>query len=94
MRRLRPRFSTLFFAGLAVLFTVLLALASLLGRSDVVIDTSSSPPAGLKRVLAGHFGLDCKPSLVVFVTWSLDYLNIDVDRLPGILGRLADVALR
>ena len=34
MRRLRPRFSTLFFAGLAVLFTVLLALASLLGRSD------------------------------------------------------------
>ena len=34
VRRLRPRFSTLFFAGLAVLFTVLLALASLLGRSD------------------------------------------------------------
>lgn len=33
-------------------------------------------------------------ALVVFVTWSLDYLNIDVDRLPGILGRLADVLSR
>jgi len=40
----------------------------LLGRSDVTIDTTSLPPGELKRVLAGHFALDHKPGLVVFVT--------------------------
>lgn len=37
-------------------------------RADLVIDTSALPPAELKRLLAGHFSLDCKPSLMVFVT--------------------------
>ncbi|PKU21496.1 RNase adapter RapZ [Telmatospirillum siberiense] len=37
-------------------------------RADLVIDTSALPPAELKRLLAGHFGLDRKPSLAVFVT--------------------------
>jgi len=43
-------------------------VSPLLGRSDVVIDTTSLPPAELKRVLAGYFSLECKPGLVVFVT--------------------------
>ncbi len=30
-------------------------------------------------------------ALLVFVAWSLDYLDIDLERLPGLLGRLADV---
>lgn len=37
-------------------------------RADLVIDTSALPPAELKRLLAGHFSLDHKPSLMVFVT--------------------------
>jgi UPF0042 nucleotide-binding protein len=37
-------------------------------RADLVIDTTSLPPAELKRVLAGHFRLDAKPALGVFVT--------------------------
>jgi len=40
----------------------------LLGRSDITIDSSALPPAQLKRLLAGHFALDRKPGLVVFVT--------------------------
>ena len=43
-------------------------VSPLLGRSDITIDTSALPPAELKRVLAGHFALDHKPGLVVFVT--------------------------
>jgi UPF0042 nucleotide-binding protein len=37
-------------------------------RADLVIDTSALPPAELKRLLAGHFELNRKPSLLVFVT--------------------------
>lgn len=37
-------------------------------RSDLVVDTSLSPPGELKRLLSGHFGLEQKPGLVVFVT--------------------------
>ncbi|MDR3440382.1 MAG: RNase adapter RapZ [Telmatospirillum sp.] len=37
-------------------------------RADLVIDTSALPPAELKRLIAGHFALDAKPPLVVFVT--------------------------
>ncbi|MTJ84389.1 MAG: RNase adapter RapZ [Telmatospirillum sp.] len=37
-------------------------------RADLVIDTSALPPAELKRLIAGHFALDQKPPLVVFVT--------------------------
>lgn len=43
-------------------------VSPLRGRADVVIDTSSLPPAELRRALAGHFGLEAKPGLVVFVT--------------------------
>jgi UPF0042 nucleotide-binding protein len=43
-------------------------ISPLRGRSDLVIDTTALPPAELKRVLAGQFGLDAKPSLTVFVT--------------------------
>jgi UPF0042 nucleotide-binding protein len=37
------------------------------GRADLVIDTSALPPAELKRLLAGHFELNHRPSLTVFV---------------------------
>jgi len=37
-------------------------------RADVVIDTSVLKPADLKRLLAGHFALDDKPALKLFVT--------------------------
>jgi UPF0042 nucleotide-binding protein len=37
-------------------------------RADLVVDTSSLPPGEFRRVLDGHFGLDSKPALVVFVT--------------------------
>jgi UPF0042 nucleotide-binding protein len=43
-------------------------LSALKARADLVLDTSSLPPAELKRVIAGYFGVDCKPTLVVFVT--------------------------
>jgi len=43
-------------------------VSPLRGRADVMIDTSSLPPGELKRVLSGHFGLDSKPALGVFVT--------------------------
>ncbi|HVI51190.1 MAG TPA: RNase adapter RapZ [Candidatus Sulfotelmatobacter sp.] len=43
-------------------------VSPLQSRSDTTIDTSALPPAELKRVLAGHFALDHKPGLVVFVT--------------------------
>jgi UPF0042 nucleotide-binding protein len=38
------------------------------GRADLVIDTSALPPAELKRLLTGHFELNRKSSLAVFVT--------------------------
>jgi UPF0042 nucleotide-binding protein len=37
-------------------------------RADVVIDTSVLKPADLKRLLAGHFALDDRPALKIFVT--------------------------
>ena len=43
-------------------------VSPLAASADLVIDTSSLPPAELKRVLAGYFELTCKPALVVFVT--------------------------
>ena len=43
------------------------------------------------RSLQGTVGL---LALLTFVTWSVDFLNIDVERLPGILGRLVDVLSR
>lgn len=43
-------------------------VSPLQGRADVTIDTSSLPPAELKRVLAGYFSLERKPGLLVFVT--------------------------
>ncbi len=43
-------------------------LTPLLGRADLVVDTTALPPAELKRLLAGHFGLERKPGLVLFVT--------------------------
>ncbi len=36
--------------------------------ADLVIDTSVSKPADLKRILAGHFSLDDRPGLKLFVT--------------------------
>jgi hypothetical protein len=33
-------------------------------------------------------------ALAVFVTWSVNFLDIDLERLPGVLGRLADVLAR
>jgi UPF0042 nucleotide-binding protein len=43
-------------------------VSPLVSRADLVIDTSALPPAELKRLLAGHFGRDHTPSLLVFVT--------------------------
>ncbi len=43
-------------------------LTPLLGRADLVVDTTALPPAELKRLLSGHFGLERKPGLVLFVT--------------------------
>ncbi len=43
-------------------------VSPLKARADLVVDTTSLPPGELKRFLAGHFRLEAKPSLVVFVT--------------------------
>lgn len=43
-------------------------ISPLRGRADLVIDTTALPPGGLKRMLAGHFGLGSRSRLVVFVT--------------------------
>jgi UPF0042 nucleotide-binding protein len=43
-------------------------LSPLKARADLVIDTSALPPGELKRAMGGHFGLDHKPGLVLFVT--------------------------
>ena len=37
-------------------------------RADLVIDTSQLPPAGLKRLIAGYFGLEERPQPIIFVT--------------------------
>jgi UPF0042 nucleotide-binding protein len=37
-------------------------------RADLVVDTSQLSPTELKRLISGHYGLDSKPPLVVFVT--------------------------
>jgi UPF0042 nucleotide-binding protein len=43
-------------------------VAPLKARADLVIDTTSLPPAELRRVLAGHFGRETKAPLLLFVT--------------------------
>jgi UPF0042 nucleotide-binding protein len=43
-------------------------VSPLRARADVVVDTSSLPPAEFKRVLAGHFALEGDRGLMVFVT--------------------------
>ena len=43
-------------------------VAPLKGRADLVIDTSSLPPAELRRVLAGHFNREERAPLLLFVT--------------------------
>ena len=43
-------------------------VSPLRARADLVIDTSSLPPAELRRVLAGHFGREAQAPLLVFVT--------------------------
>lgn len=43
-------------------------VSPLRARADLVIDTSVSKPADLKRILAGHFSLDDRPGLKLFVT--------------------------
>lgn len=43
-------------------------VSALRARADLVIDTSVSKPADLKRILAGHFALDDRPGLQLFVT--------------------------
>jgi RNase adaptor protein for sRNA GlmZ degradation len=43
-------------------------VSPLRARADLVIDTSVSKPADLKRILAGHFALDDRPGLQLFVT--------------------------
>lgn len=49
-------------------------VSALRARADLLIDTTNQPPSELKRVLAGHFGLDDDRGLVVFVT-SFAYRN-------------------
>jgi UPF0042 nucleotide-binding protein len=43
-------------------------------RADLVVDTTDLAPAALKRLLAGHYGLETDHGLVVFVT-SFAYRN-------------------
>ena len=43
-------------------------VSPLKSRADLVIDTSSLPPAELRRVLAGHFQREAKAPLLLFVT--------------------------
>lgn len=43
-------------------------MAATRDRADIVIDTSALPLGDLKRLLDGHFGLDDKPALSVFIT--------------------------
>ena len=43
-------------------------IAPLKARADLVLDTSSLPPAELRRVLAGHFRRSEQAALTVFVT--------------------------
>jgi len=43
-------------------------VAPLKARADLVIDTSSLPPAELRRLLAGHFQREEKAPLTLFVT--------------------------
>jgi len=49
-------------------------VSPLRARADLVIDTTSLPPAEFKRTLLGHFGLESERGLVVFVT-SFAYRN-------------------
>ena len=49
-------------------------VSPLRSRADVMIDTTNQPPAELKRLLAGHFGLESAGGLVVFIT-SFAYRN-------------------
>lgn len=49
-------------------------VAPLRARADLVVDTSQFNPAELRRVLAGHFGLDRGPGMSVLVT-SFSYRN-------------------
>ena len=49
-------------------------VAPLQARADLVLDTSQLNPADLRRILAGHFGLDRGPGMAVLVT-SFSYRN-------------------
>jgi RNase adaptor protein for sRNA GlmZ degradation len=43
-------------------------VSPLRARADLVIDTSVSKPADLRRILAGHFALDSQRRLKIFIT--------------------------
>lgn len=43
-------------------------VSPLQSRADLLIDSTDLPPGELKRILTGHFGLDHKPALVIFLT--------------------------
>lgn len=43
-------------------------VSPLQSRADVLIDSTALPPGELKRMLNGHFSLDHKPALVLFLT--------------------------
>jgi UPF0042 nucleotide-binding protein len=43
-------------------------MAPVRARADLTVDTSETAPAELARILAGHFALDERPALAVFVT--------------------------
>ena len=64
-------------------------------RSNTAIMESAREPAWQRpRFWHSLRGYVLLLALMTFVTWSLDFLDIDVQRLPGILGRLADVLSR
>ncbi len=60
----------------------------------VLLDESSDAVWRRPRLWHSLKGYAVVLALLVFVTWSLDFLNIDVERLPGLLGRLVDVLSR
>lgn len=48
-------------------------LYTLRGRADLVIDTSQSTPADLKRLVTGHFALDARPLRIFITSFSYRY---------------------
>ena len=64
-------------------------------RGEPAFESDSSATSGassdaLRRVPPSIYRYAALLCVLVLVTWSIDRLNIDLERIPGILGRIAD----